>query len=123
MYWPIEVLLWLKFVKLLAVSGFAAGTLGAFMSRDWQDRKRYAFGVAGPAFGLTWLSGILMAVGNAVSLFALWILIAAASSFISLQIALFCAAKEERNSIRAGVIAHLLLVAAVAAMLWRPNWD
>jgi hypothetical protein len=117
---PIELMLVLRFVKLAAVLALAAGTLGAFVPVSLEDRQRFAYSIAGPGFGVTWVLGFVMAYGAGVSLLATWILGAGACSMISINVVLWAVGKEGRRSARAGAIASALLLVALALMVWKP---
>lgn len=117
---PIELMLVLRFVKLAAVLALAAGTLGAFVPVGFEDRQRFAYAVAGPGFGVTWVLGAVMAYGAGVSLLAAWILGAGLCSMISINVVLWAVGKDGRRSTNAGLIASGLLLAALALMIWKP---
>ena len=114
------VLLFLRFVKLLAVLSMSTGTLGAFLPNAWDDRRRFAYFLGAPGLAVAWGVGLAMALGSGVSPMATWIVLAAISSTISLNVVLWAVAKEERGSSRiAAAIAVLGIVFAVAAMVWK----
>lgn len=117
---PVELLLALRFVKLLGVIALAAGTLGAFIPRALEDRQRFAYTVAGPGFGVVWIAGWAMAFGGGVSLLAAWIVAAATASLLSINVVLWAVGKDGRRSARAGAIACALLALCVALMVWKP---
>ena len=113
-------MLLLRFVKLLAVLVYVAGTAGAvFPGLEGAVRKRMAYGVAGPGFGATWVAGVWLAHWRGHSMFSWWIVGALALTLTSLQGALFAAGRE-RTSGTIALVALLPLVAVLALMVWRP---
>ncbi|UJR81064.1 hypothetical protein [Sandaracinus amylolyticus] len=119
---PIELLLVLRFVKLIAVAALAAGTIGAFVPTPLEDRQRFAYLIAGPGFGGVWIAGWAMAFGGGVSLVAPWIVGAATASLVSINVVLWAVGKEGRRSPRAGAIACGLLAVCLAFMIWKPTF-
>lgn len=117
---PVELLLVLRFVKLLGVLALAAGTLGAFVPTGLEDRQRFAYLVAGPGFGVVWIAGWAMAFGGGVSLLAAWIVGAATASLLSINVVLWAVGKEGRRGPRAAAMACALLALCVALMVWKP---
>lgn len=117
----IELLLVLRFLKLVAVAALAAGTLGAFVPTSLEDRQRAAYAIAGPGFGATWILGFLMAWGSGVSLFAAWIAGSVVLSLISINVVLWSAGKEGRRSATAAALAIATLLASLALMVWKPT--
>lgn len=114
------LLLSLKFVKLLAVTLYLSGSLGAVFSRDFEERQRFAYYLAGPGFGLTWLLGFVLAGVMAQSYFATWILGALALSFVSLQSLLYAVGKDGRRTVLSSLMILAPLVATVALMVFKP---
>ncbi|AKF06316.1 hypothetical protein [Sandaracinus amylolyticus] len=119
---PIELLLVLRFVKLIAVAALAAGTVGAFVPLALEDRQRFAYAVAGPGFGAVWIAGWAMAFGGGVSLVAPWIVGAATASLLSINVVLWAVGKDGRRSARAGMTACGLLAVCLALMVWKPTF-
>ncbi len=117
---PVAVMLALRFLKLLAVAGLFAGTLGAFMPASLEDRQRAGYAVAGPAFGATWFLGLMTSFAGGVSLFAPWILASAALSMFSINVVLWSIGKEGRRSTGAAALALSTLAGCVALMVWKP---
>lgn len=115
-----DVLLILRFVKLIGVALLATGTIGAFVPRALEDRRRFGYAIAGAGFGLTWSAGIATAFGAGVSLFASWIVGAALASLVSINVVLWAIGKEGRRSPSAGALAAALLALALALMVWKP---
>jgi hypothetical protein len=116
-----HALLWLRFAKLLAVALLFSGTLGAFMPRAIEDRRRFAYVLAGPAFLATWASGFGLAYLLRTSLFEPWLLSAMALSFFSLQVVLFAVGREGRRGPVSVSLALVTLVASLALMVFRPS--
>jgi hypothetical protein len=114
------VLLLLKFVKVLAVAALFAGTVGALLPRDLGDRRRAAYALAGPGFGVTWLCGFGLAAFEEVPILSGWILGAMALSLLSLQVVLYAVGKDGRRTPATALLAVLPLAATVALMVWRP---
>lgn len=117
----IGMLLALRFSKLAAVFVFAAGTIGAFVARDSADRRRFAYGLAGPGFLVTVLLGFLLAAGSGVSLLAPWIAGAVVLSIVCINAVLWSVGREGRRSLLAGAIAIGALFATLALMVWKPG--
>lgn len=116
---PIELMLVLRFLKLVGVLALAAGTLGAFVPTSLEDRQRFAYAVAGPAFGVTWTLGFVMAWGAGVSLLSSWILIAATASMISINVVLWAVGKDGRRGAKSAMLASTFLLVALASMVWK----
>jgi hypothetical protein len=114
------VLLLLRFIKVLAVAALFSGTVGALVARDLADRRRFAYAVAGPGFGLTWACGFGLAAYEEIPILSTWILGALALSLLSLQVVLYAVGKEGRRTPLTAAMALLPLVATVALMVWRP---
>lgn len=110
----------LKIAKLLGVSALFAGTIGSVLARDLADRRRFAYGLAGPGFGVTWACGFGLAALEEVSLLSTFILLAMALSMASLQVVLYGVGKEGRRTVVVAVLAIAPLVATVALMVVRP---
>ena len=110
----------LKFVKVLAVAALFAGTVGALLPRDLDDRRRAAYALAGPGFGAAWLCGFGLAAFEEVPILSGWILGAMALSLLSLQVVLYAVGKDGRRTSVTAALALLPLTAAVALMVWRP---
>jgi hypothetical protein len=117
---PIEALLVLRFLKHVAVLALAAGTIGAFVPEALAERRRFAFGLAGPGLGTTWTLGLVLAFGSSVSFLAPWIVGAIAASMISINVVLWSVGKEGRRSPIAAAIACAGIVVSVALMVWKP---
>lgn len=110
----------LKFLKLLGVAGLFSGTVGAVLARDLADRRRFAYAVAGPGFGVTWACGFGLAAFEEVSLTSAWILGAMVLSLTSLQVVLYGVGKEGRRTAAVAAMAIGPLVATVGLMVWKP---
>ncbi|MEO0325292.1 MAG: hypothetical protein AAF447_20210 [Myxococcota bacterium] len=117
-----EIILPLRFVKLLAVLMLVAGTVGATLPGEMPlaARRRFAFAFAGPGFGLTWITGIVLAWQLGHALLSTWVVTSLALSLLSLQGVLYVAGKDGRAGLRPALLAWLPLVATLALMVWRP---
>ena len=118
---PVDFYPALRFLKVLSVAALFAGTIGAFLAREWKDRRLFAYALAGPGFGATWLAGFGLSEVTAQSLLAPWILGALGLSFFSLQVVLYGVGKESRRGPVIALLAVLPLVGCVALMVWRPS--
>ena len=112
--------LFLKLAKLLAVAVLFSGTIGTFLPRDLTERRRFAYSLAGPGFGATWIVGFALVFERGVSLLSTWILASLALSFFSLNVVLWSAGRAERRGPIAATLALGSLVAIAALMIWRP---
>ncbi len=112
--------LYLKLAKVLAVALLFTGTIGTFLPRDFADRRRFAYSLAGPGFGATWIVGFALVFEREVSLLSTWVLAGLGLSFFSLNVVLWSAGRAERRSPIAAALAIGALVAVVALMIWRP---
>ncbi len=110
----------LKFVKLLAVASLFAGTIGALLPRDLGDRRRFAYALAGPGFGVTWGCGFGLAGYEEIPILSTWILGSLALSLLSLQVVLYAVGTDGRRTAGTAVMALLPLVGTVALMVWKP---
>jgi hypothetical protein len=111
----------LRVVKVLAVAALFAGSIGAVLARDLADRRRFAYWLAGPGFGLAWATGFGLVAVTAVSLLSWWILGALVLSFFSLQVVLFAVGREGRRGPVTASLILLPLVATVVLMVYRPG--
>ena len=110
----------LKIVKLLGVATLFAGTIGSVVARDMTDRRRFAYALAGPGFGVTWACGIGMAALEEVSLLSTFILLSMVLSLASLQVVLYSVGKEGRRTPLVAVLAVAPLAIVVALMVVKP---
>jgi hypothetical protein len=110
----------LRVIKLLAVAALFSGTIGAFVPRDLGDRRVFAYGIAGPAFGAAWLAGFCLGGIEELPLLSTWVLTGMACSFFSLQVVLYAVGKDGRRTPGTAATALLPLVATVAVMVYRP---
>ena len=115
------LVLWIKFAKLLSVTLYLSGSLGAVFARDLEDRQRFAYQLAGPGFGLTWLLGFVLAGLMGQSYLATWILGALALSFASLQGPLFAVGRVGRRTVLSSLVILGPLVATVGLMVFKPS--
>jgi hypothetical protein len=110
----------LKIAKLLGVAALFAGTVGSVLARDLADRRRFAYALAGPGFGVTWACGFGLAALEEISLLSSFILLAMGLSLASLQVVLYGVGKPGRRSGVVALLAIAPLVATVALMVLRP---
>jgi hypothetical protein len=115
-----EVIVLLRFVKLLAVCALVSGTIGAYAPRALDDRKRAAYLLAAPGLAAAWGTGLAMALGTHLSPVAPWIAGAAIASTIAINVVLWSVAKDGRRSWLAASTSVAGLVIAVALMVFRP---
>jgi hypothetical protein len=110
----------LRAAKVLAVATFFSGVIGAVFARALEERRRFAFYIAGPGFGATWALGFTLAwvVGHSIA--SLWIVGAMVLSLFALQVVLFSVGREGRRGPVTALLAIGALVACVALMLFKP---
>ncbi len=111
---------WIKLAKLLGVLVYVTGSVGCVVSRNFDDRKRFAVWLAGPGFLATWGFGVALTQFNAVPLFALWILGAMVCSIVSFNGVLYLSAKEGRGGPISTSVVVVPLLIAVSLMVLRP---
>ncbi len=111
---------WLEIAKLLAVAGYFAGTIGAFLPERLEDRQRAAYALAGPGFGLTWFVGFILAWARSVSALSIWIVLSMALSIVSINVVLYATAKDGRRSGTTALLAIVPLMVCVVLMVLRP---
>lgn len=116
-----SVYLALRFAKFVAVIVLFAGSVGAVLARDLADRRRFAFYLAGPGFGLTWLVGFALAAYLSVPFTSTFIVLALPLSLFSLQVVLYTVGREGRRTVTTAVLIVLPLLATLALMVWRPR--
>ena len=117
----IEILLVIRLVKMIGVLALASGTVGAFVPRALEDRKRAAYFLAAPGLAVTWGAGLALALGMHYSPVVPWIAIAAVSSTISANVVLHAVAREGRRSVPAASLAIAGVLVALALMVLRPG--
>ncbi|MFO0680081.1 MAG: hypothetical protein U0169_26400 [Polyangiaceae bacterium] len=115
------LLLALRFVKVISVSTFVAGVVGSFLPTSLADRQRFAYAIAGPGFGASWVTGFVLAGVTSTSFLSTWILGGLTCSFVTLQVVLFSVGKDGRRSPTIAFAALLPLVATIALMVFRPD--
>lgn len=115
------LLLLLRSLKVLSVALLFSGTLGTFVSRNFEDRQRFAYYLAGPGFGLTWGTGFVLAWAGSMPALTLWTVGAMTLSMLSIQLVLFTAGKEGRGGAVSGGIAAACLAGCVLLMLLKPT--
>lgn len=111
----------LHFVKVIAVGLLFTGSIGAVFARDLRDRQRFAYVLAGPGFGLSWIVGFVLAGTVPFSLLSAWILGGLALSFFSLQVVLYAVGKDGRRTPLTATLILAPLVATVALMVFKPT--
>jgi hypothetical protein len=109
----------LKIVKLLGVAMLFTGTIGSVLPHDLSDRRRFAYGLAGPGFAVTWIAGFGLAYFEQLALLSWWIVTAIVLSIVSLQVVLFAVGVEGRRSIGTAIAAIVPLIGCVAVMVMR----
>lgn len=116
-----ELYLALRFSKLLAVMLLVSGTVGAVAAESYVDRQRFAYRMAGPGFGLTWLLGFTLVGVRDLSLLSPWMLGSMALSLLSINGVLYIAGRPARRTWTAGMVTLVPLVLTLALMVWRPS--
>ncbi len=114
-------MLLLRLAKLLAVLMLVSGSVGAVMPGPLASRRRFAFWLAGPGFGLTWSFGVLLTWTRHISLLSSWILLSFALSFLSLQGVLYAVGKDGRLGVGSRTLTLLPLLLTLALMVFRPR--
>lgn len=117
---PLDTLLVLRFLKLGAAMLLCAGTVGAFLPRDLEDRRRAAYFLAGPGLGLSWALGFVLAWARGHSPLSAWILGAIALSLVSLNVVLWATGRDGRRSGTSAALALGTLAGSLALMVWQP---
>lgn len=118
---PLDTLLLLRVLKLAAAMALGAGTVGAFLPRDLEDRRRAAYFVAGPGLGASWALGFILAWARGHSPLSAWILGALALSLVSINVVLWATGREGRRTAGAAAVALAALVATLVLMVWQPG--
>lgn len=113
--------LWLHLAKLLAVCALVTGSVGAVLARDLGDRRRFAFALAAPGFGASWLLGFLLAWTVPYSLISTWILVGIALSFFSFQVVLYAVGKDGRRTPLTAALIVAPLLATIGLMVFKPG--
>ncbi|MFO0664758.1 MAG: hypothetical protein U0174_12455 [Polyangiaceae bacterium] len=106
-----------KFAKVCAASLYVTGSVGAVFAKSYDDRKRFAYFLAGPGFALSWAFGILLTWQSGVELLSLWILGTAACSLLSLNGVLYIAGAEPRRTKGSGLFVLVPLVLCLFFMV------
>lgn len=118
----VTTILWLRFAKTLAVALYASGALGTLVARDLETRRRFAYLLAGPGFGLAWVFGFLLTFATGRSLLSAFILLSLVLSMTSLQGVLYLAGAEGRGGPISRSVVVLPLIATFALMVFRPSF-
>ena len=105
-----------KFAKISAACIYSSGSLGTVFAKSYEDRKRFAYLLAGPGFALSWAFGILLTWQSGVELLSLWILGTAALSLLSLNGALYIAGAEGRRTKVSGAVVLVPLLLCLFLM-------
>jgi hypothetical protein len=111
----------LRLVKHLAAMALMAGVVGAFLPRALEDRRRAAYWVAGPAWGVAVAVGFLLTSVRGTSLLSGWVLAALVLAIVDIQIVLFAVGKDGRNTPTTAALAIGTLVAITALMIYQPG--
>jgi hypothetical protein len=116
----VPIVPYLRLAKLVAVVLLGAGTIGATLPLTLEQRRWFAYRMAGPGFGLTWTLGLLWAAVTDVPLTSSWILGSMVLSMVSLQAVLYLGGRAERGGPVASFFALAPLIACLALMVFRP---
>jgi len=116
-----SLLVLLRFVKYCGVCALVGGSLAIALGRDWEDRRRLAFWLTLPGFGVTWTAGFLLANQTSVSLLSSWVLGAMGLSIFSIMVMLFSISKPDRRTTLVNSLILLPLGLALFFMIWRPE--
>ena len=111
----------LKVLKVLGVAALFTGSIGAVLPRALDDRRRFAYFVAGPGFAVTWIAGFFLAMIQQLQLISWWILTAMLLSLFSIQLVLFSVGVEGRRNGTVAALIVLPLVGCVTAMVLRAH--
>jgi hypothetical protein len=111
----------MKLGKLFAVVLLGAGSIGTVFARDYADKQRFAYFLAGPGLGLCWGLGVGLTHVAGVSLFSTWIVGSMLLSLISLNALLYVAGREGRSSRVTHCFILLPLAATLTLMVTRPG--
>ncbi len=114
-------IVWLRLLKLLAASLYAAGVLGAFLPRDLVDRQRAAYFLMGPGFGVSWLFGFILLFARQTSPISTWSIGAMLSSLFTLNVVLWSVGKEGRRGPIGASLAVASLIGTFMLMVLRPD--
>ncbi len=109
----------LKILKMLGVAALFSGTIGALLPRSLDDRRRAAYLLAGPGFGITWIGGFGIAIVQQLPLVSWWSVTAIVLSLFSIQVVLFSVGVEGRRNGLVAALAITPLVGCVVAMVLR----
>ncbi len=115
-----SLLLWIRFAKLVSVLLLASGTIGTALAQPLETRRRFAYGLAGPGLGLTWVFGFVLAYLTGRPLFSAFVLSALVLSVVGLHGTLYLAGREERRTTLAIATAVAPLVVTTWIMVFRP---
>jgi hypothetical protein len=111
----------LHFAKLIAVALLFTGSVGAILAQDIADRRRFAYALAGPGFGLSWILGFVLSGTVPFSLLSPWILGGLALSFFQLQVVLYAVGKDGRRNAVTATLVLAPLVGTMALMVFKPG--
>ena len=106
-----------KFAKVCAASLYVTGSVGAVFAKSYEERKRFAYFLAGPGFALSWAFGILLTWQSGVELLSLWILGTAACSLLSLNGVLYIAGADGRRTKGSGLFVLMPLLLCLFFMV------
>lgn len=113
--------LWIRFAKVVSVALLCSGTVGVFVAKDHASKRRFAYLLAGPGFGLTWGFGFALVAVTSASLSSTWILGAIGLSIVSLQAVLYVAGKAGRGGPVSAAVGLVPLALCLWLMVWRPQ--
>lgn len=114
-----SVLLTLRVLKFASTFAFVSGVVGTLVT-EAGSRGRFAYQIAGPGFGLTWVFGFLLAYFVRAPLYSTWILGALVLTMTSLQATLWLAGKPQRSATKAAPFLLLPLLGTLTLMILRP---
>ena len=89
-------------------------------AHDAELRRRFAYLVAGPAFGLSWMVGFVLLAYRRYAVLSTWVIASIVLSLVSMHFALYAAGRTQRTSALTRTGALLPLAIIVALMTWRP---
>ncbi len=117
-----EYVLYIRLLKLLAVAVYVTGALGVTIASEKKTQRRFAFALAGPGFGLTWLVGFFLIALRHERVMATWVMGSMAASLVTINVVIYLAAGSEdrRGALSIGLIAVTLL-STFALMVFRPG--
>ena len=111
----------LRAAKVLAVALLFAGSIGAVFARDLEERRRFAYHLAGPGFGAAWMLGFALALNQSASFLSTWVLGGLVLSLFSIQVVLYSVGREGRRGVGTAALVLLPLAGTVTLMIFKPT--